>query len=42
MSVGGKGQKLASRAKVWSVLSTPSTPDFEYSPTNLSKKFILP
>ena len=28
---GVKGQKLASRAKVWSALSTP-TPDFEYSP----------
>jgi hypothetical protein len=38
---GVRGQKLASRAKVWSALSTP-TPDFEYSPTRLSKKFVFP
>jgi hypothetical protein len=41
--VGKEGQKLASasRAKVWSALST-LTPDFEYSPTHFSKKFIFP
>ena len=34
-------QKLVSRTKVWSALSTP-TPDFEYSPTRFSKKFVFP
>ncbi len=34
-------KKLASRAKVWSALSIP-TPDFEYSPTHFSKKFVFP
>jgi len=37
----GGGQKLASRAKVWSALSTP-TPDFEYSPMCFSKKVVFP
>ena len=37
---GEGGQKLVSRAKVWSALSTPS-PDFEYSPTRFSKKLIF-
>jgi hypothetical protein len=35
------GQKLMSRAKVWSVWSTP-TPDLEYSPTHFLKKLVLP
>ena len=34
-------QKLVSRAKVWYAQST-STPDFEYSPTRFSKKFVFP
>ena len=38
--VGRGDQKLVLRAKVWSVLSTP-TPDFEYSPTSVSKKFVI-
>ena len=37
----GRVKKLASRAKVWSALSTP-TPNFEYSPTRFSKKFCFP
>ncbi len=41
MCVGEEGQKLALRAKVWPVLSTP-TPDFEYSPTHFLKKFVFP
>ncbi len=39
--LGRGGQKLAPRAKLWSALSTP-TPDFEYSPTRFSKKFVFP
>ncbi len=38
--VGMEGQKLASRVKVWSSLSTP-TPDFEYSPKHFSKKCVF-
>jgi hypothetical protein len=41
MSVWKGSQKLASRAKVWSALSTP-TPDFEYSPTHFLNKFVFP
>jgi hypothetical protein len=36
-----KGQKLASRAKVWSVLSMP-TPDIEYSLMHFLKKLVFP
>lgn len=41
--VGGErgGHKLASRAKVCLVLSTP-TPEIKYSPTRFWKKLVLP
>ena len=35
-----RGQKLASRAKVWLAQSMP-TPDLEYSLTRFSKKFVF-
>ena len=41
MNVGQGSQKLAPRAKVWSVLSTP-TPDFKYYLMHFSKKFVVP
>jgi hypothetical protein len=36
-----EGQKLASRAKVWLALSTP-TPDIEYLLMRFSNKFVCP